>query len=294
MSQTLLYSLMVAAMLLAQPARSATPQPPIAPSEPPNRAGIIAVRIATDRATYGIGDHIKLRITLINRGAQELNVDRLPPYALTEVEVVDAQGRTVAPNASPDCDGCVTRAIGLPLPPGEPVVVGFFDPDNHWAPAEWANIRHWGYQIKQSGHYTIWVVPYLRAIGTGVDQFLTSPADKSNAVHITVVRGPVSGYATPTPHPVSAKCNVGATVTNAVQPKYPVSARDLAPATVEVEVSIGPSGNVLGIRVTKSSGNTAIDQAVVRAARQSTFSPKLVNCEPTQGDHLFRAVVQPR
>ncbi len=37
----------------------------------------------------------------------------------------------------------------------------------------------------------------------------------------------------------------------------------------------------------------AIDQAALRAARQSTYSPKLVNCSPTTGDYIFRADFQP-
>jgi hypothetical protein len=37
----------------------------------------------------------------------------------------------------------------------------------------------------------------------------------------------------------------------------------------------------------------AIDQAALRAARESNYSPKLVDCQPTQGDYLFRADFQP-
>ncbi len=37
----------------------------------------------------------------------------------------------------------------------------------------------------------------------------------------------------------------------------------------------------------------AIDQAALRAARESTYSPKLVDCSPTTGDYLFRADFQP-
>jgi TonB family protein len=89
--------------------------------------------------------------------------------------------------------------------------------------------------------------------------------------------------------------NVEATVADAVKPEYPESARNrgFGRSTVEVEVSVGPVGSVLGTRVTKSSGNSLIDDATVRAARESTYSPKLVNCQPTQGSYLFRAVFQP-
>ena len=98
-----------------------------------------------------------------------------------------------------------------------------------------------------------------------------------------------------TPKPACANPNVEATVTNAVQPDYPESARDLGlgAVSVEVEVNVGPSGNLISATVYKSASNMAIDQAALRAARQSTYSPKLVNCQPTTGNYLFRADFQP-
>ncbi len=98
-----------------------------------------------------------------------------------------------------------------------------------------------------------------------------------------------------TPKPACANPNVEASVTNAVNPDYPESAKDLGlgAVTVEVEVTVGPSGNLVSASVYKSANNMAIDQAALRAARQSTYSPKLVNCSPTTGDYLFRADFQP-
>jgi periplasmic protein TonB len=98
-----------------------------------------------------------------------------------------------------------------------------------------------------------------------------------------------------TPKPACANPNVEATVTNPVQPDYPESARDLGlgAVTAEVEVTVGPSGNLISAKIYKSAGNMAIDQAALRAARQSPYSPKLVDCSPTQGDYLFRADFQP-
>lgn len=98
-----------------------------------------------------------------------------------------------------------------------------------------------------------------------------------------------------TPKPACANPNVEASVTNAVQPDYPESARDLGlgAVSVEVEVTVGPSGNLVSASVYKSASNMAIDQAALRAARQSTYSPKLINCQPTTGNYLFRADFQP-
>ncbi|MBV8117725.1 MAG: TonB family protein [Candidatus Eremiobacteraeota bacterium] len=98
-----------------------------------------------------------------------------------------------------------------------------------------------------------------------------------------------------TAKPACANPNVEATVTNPVQPDYPESAKDLGlgAVSVEVKVTVGPSGNLVGAEVYKSSNNMSIDQAALRAARQSTYSPKLINCSPTTGDYLFRADFQP-
>jgi outer membrane biosynthesis protein TonB len=37
----------------------------------------------------------------------------------------------------------------------------------------------------------------------------------------------------------------------------------------------------------------AIDQAALRAARQSQYSPKIVNCQPTTGSYIFNAQFNP-
>ena len=108
--------------------------------------------------------------------------------------------------------------------------------------------------------------------------------------------GVPAGQGTQTGPPATAKpgCanpNREATVTNAMSPDYPDSARELNLGTVnvEVEVSVGATGNLASASIYKSSNNMAMDQAALRAARQSTYAPKLVDCEPVQGDYLFTA-----
>jgi TonB family protein len=64
-------------------------------------------------------------------------------------------------------------------------------------------------------------------------------------------------------------------------------------ATVEVGVTVAPNGKVTRASIVHSSGNEAIDRAVVEAAMHSTYSPKLVNCTPVQGSYLFRADFAP-
>jgi TonB family protein len=87
----------------------------------------------------------------------------------------------------------------------------------------------------------------------------------------------------------------GAVITNEVEPDYPASARDadVGPATVQVSVTVGPTGNVTQLNVAKSSGNIAIDAAALQAARESTYSPAIKNCQRTSGTYLFYADLQP-
>ncbi len=93
---------------------------------------------------------------------------------------------------------------------------------------------------------------------------------------------------------VAAACaepNVEATVRNAVAPAPPHGFK--TSGTVIVAVTIAPNGHVTNVKVQRSSGNAAIDDSVVAAARSSTYSPKLVNCTPVEGHYLFRADFQP-
>ncbi len=106
---------------------------------------------------------------------------------------------------------------------------------------------------------------------------------------------PVPATPAPTPKPACANPNQEATATQVMSPEYPQSALDLGlgPVAVLVQVTIGPTGNLVDASVYKSSGNMAIDRAAVRAARQSQYAPKLVNCQPTTGTYIFHADFTP-
>jgi protein TonB len=79
------------------------------------------------------------------------------------------------------------------------------------------------------------------------------------------------------------------------QPEYPDAAREqgLGEVQVAVKVTIGPSGSLVNATISQSAGNMALDQAALAAARQSTYAPKIVNCEPVTGDYLFRVTFDP-
>jgi TonB family protein len=56
---------------------------------------------------------------------------------------------------------------------------------------------------------------------------------------------------------------------------------------VTVDVSVSPKGDVIGAKVNTSSGNTALDRAAVKLARESEYSPAMRNCKPVAGTYLF-------
>ncbi len=284
------------------------------------KSGIILVRIETNATEYKVGEPIWLRVALINKSSHELYLNGQPaPFQITNLSIVDARGHRLPSGPKPSKDSMIGSSgvtFRQPLPPGKPVYLWYDDPYSHWALREWAEVRHWGYNIGRAGEYTLVASPTLYVGNADGTIFRAFPADKSNKVRVTVIRGRATNFAAPTSPPIPVirvragsysasmmhrACstpNVEATVTNAVQPFYPYSAREmnLVPVTVEVEVevAVGPTGKLSRASIYKGSNNMAVDQAALLAARESSYSPKFVNCRPTQGNYLFRAILQPR
>jgi TonB family protein len=98
-----------------------------------------------------------------------------------------------------------------------------------------------------------------------------------------------------TPKPACADPFREATMTNGMAPEYPEAAKEqgLGPVTVLVKITLSPSASVESASVLQSSGNMSIDQAAMVAARQSSYAPKLVNCQPVEGTYSFRASFDP-
>lgn len=102
--------------------------------------------------------------------------------------------------------------------------------------------------------------------------------------------------AAPTPtlaqaNPIATTCanpNQDAHVVSAVNPELPQSAHLRGSTMVLVEVSIRSNGLLKTSTIYKSSGNVAIDDAALKAARASIYAPKIVQCVPTEADYLFR------
>jgi protein TonB len=106
---------------------------------------------------------------------------------------------------------------------------------------------------------------------------------------------PVTTAPPGTPKPACKTPYQDATVVNQAQPEYPDAARDLGLGEVQVAVTvtIGPDGNLIDAKVSQSAGNMSLDQAALAAARQSTYAPKIVNCQPTTGSYYFKVTFDP-
>ncbi len=87
--------------------------------------------------------------------------------------------------------------------------------------------------------------------------------------------------------------NKEATTSNQVPPDYPEAARGQGPATVLVQVTIGPNGNLLIAKVLKSSNNEFLDKAALSAARKSSYTPRIVNCKRVTGTYIFNSQFDP-
>lgn len=57
--------------------------------------------------------------------------------------------------------------------------------------------------------------------------------------------------------------------------------------TTMVQVDIDADGHVLNASIAKTSGVYGLDQAALKAARESTFQPEVKNCTGVAGSYLF-------
>ncbi len=115
-----------------------------------------------------------------------------------------------------------------------------------------------------------------------------SPAQALSPAAQTGIQG------APTIASAAAACanpNADASVVTAAEPAFPRGPK--MRGTADVLVTIAPSGRAIHTSVLHSTGNSTLDNAVVDAARQSTYSPKRVNCNPVQGSYIFHVEFKP-
>lgn len=80
---------------------------------------------------------------------------------------------------------------------------------------------------------------------------------------------------------------------NPAAPDLPQSEMPTHKVSAVVAVKVGADGKAHGLTIYKSSGNANVDRAVLVAAEKSTYTPRLVNCEPHSGVYLFKADFAP-
>ena len=79
------------------------------------------------------------------------------------------------------------------------------------------------------------------------------------------------------------------TVTKA-KPDYPASAlMQGITGTAEIAVTLDATGQVQSLAVARTSGNRALDEAALSAARNSSYAPETRECEPVAGTYRFIA-----
>lgn len=76
---------------------------------------------------------------------------------------------------------------------------------------------------------------------------------------------------------------------NPAAPDLPKSKWPSHKTSAIVIVRVGVNGKAEKVGIDRSSGNADVDRAVLKAAQESTYTPRLVNCVPEVGTYLFKA-----
>jgi hypothetical protein len=161
---------------------SAWPQTASAGQSPawwPVRAGIISIRLESNKSVYQRGEPIKLRVTLVNHTAGKYVMLQMPPWALCDLSVRNGQGRSVR-TTLPHMNGVAGGDATYVLPPYGSVTLA------------WADIKWWLYDLDKLGDYVIVGHPYLwvsTVIGDHFgNRFVVPASEASNPVHITIAK----------------------------------------------------------------------------------------------------------
>jgi len=95
----------------------------------------------------------------------------------------------------------------------------------------------------------------------------------------------------PAPTPTRPSCaapHVDARTTQKADADYPALAQAQGAAgTSTVKVALSASGVVESATIYRTSGNTVLDQAALKAARNSRYAPEIEDCQKVPGQYLF-------
>jgi TonB family protein len=98
------------------------------------------------------------------------------------------------------------------------------------------------------------------------------------------------------PSPAAAgQCDQDAHVVKAAIPSIEGLSQEtlMQHLTTEMQVAVAADGSVKSVSVSKSSGYLDFDMAAVRAAKRTTYAPKLADCRPVDGIATFKASLAP-
>lgn len=132
-------------------------------------------------------------------------------------------------------------------------------------------------------------VPRTRGGGKGATPGPALPTPGSN---IGTGSDPsASPEPTDPPKPRCSAPYVAASVTNAVPAEAPEAAEGQT-GVAQVKVNLSDTGAVLAVSIYATTGNTFLDSAALRAARQSSYRAETRDCMPVGGSYLFKVDFQ--
>jgi TonB family protein len=95
------------------------------------------------------------------------------------------------------------------------------------------------------------------------------------------------------PSPTASPCQAETGLVKAEYPRGFDPPEEARPLSATVFVVVGSDGKVVAAKILKPSGDFSFDAASIRAAKSSTYTPKLVDCKPIEGTFLFRTSLTP-
>jgi protein TonB len=90
----------------------------------------------------------------------------------------------------------------------------------------------------------------------------------------------------PTPKPACSAPDIPAKALDAVTPEAPPDT-PVSDVTAKVEVTLDATGAVVATKIFSSTGYLQLDNAALRAARESRYAPEERDCKNVPGSYLF-------
>jgi TonB family protein len=99
---------------------------------------------------------------------------------------------------------------------------------------------------------------------------------------------PTVAAPTSTSHHACSTQAAPAAISAEVPADYPrIAAEQNSSGTALIQVDLADTGTIRNAMIFESSGNELLDRAAVLAARQQTYSPQIVDCQPVGGSYLI-------